>query len=209
MSAEKPEYNPEVEHKDENPEEVSNRNDTMEKCLKSLGPEKLQEFQAKFREYDKDASGYLDKKEFLKYLSAEWPSMSPSVRKLMFNVLDVNHDKKVSWEEFIEGMRAMWLREEGKSEALFRMFFNACDKGKKGPDGVEVKKGYLTYKEFTKLLKLLDERYGYFQRKALFNASDVNKDGQFTFEELAPLLLTLMAERMKKDLLKLKKELTK
>ena len=205
MSAEKPEYNPEVEHKDENPAEVNARNDRMAKDMQSLSPEKLEEFRTKFVAYDKDASGYLDKKEFLKYLSAEWPTMNPRVRKLMFNVVDVNHDKKVTWEEFIEAMRAMWLRDEGQSGALFRMFFNACDKGKKGADGVEVKKGYLTYKEFTKLLKLLDERFGYFQRKALFNASDVNKDGKFTFEELAPLLVTLVAEHMKKDLAKLMK----
>lgn len=147
-----------------------------------IDPECQQGFRDAFNAVDENHNGTLDKKEFRKFMVQ---AGQERLSKYIFEVIDKDHSGDVSIEEFLEFGQAMWDIVTKKDMTRYlKMIFDACDKGKKGPDGKEVKKGYLTYKEFLKFMKYTGAKVGFFQRKKAFRNYDEDHSGTIEFTEI-------------------------
>ncbi|KAH0793772.1 EF hand family protein [Histomonas meleagridis] len=137
-----------------------------------------------FNLFDQDHSGYLDKKEFEAFLKA---AGKKEHAKYLYKIVDSNHDGKISFDEFWAFMQTMiQIQLHRDLSGYLRMIFDACDHGKgRGRDGREIKKGYLTRKEFFKFLEITTAKKHNFLDNFLNSLRfDRNGDGKITFEEI-------------------------
>lgn len=138
-----------------------------------------------FRQIDTDESGRIDRNEFQRFLIK---TNQHKENKYLFDIADANHDGTISLDEFLKLMISLWkMSTTGDGTAYTRLIFNTCDVGKtRDQNGKEVKKGYLTYKEFVKFMKIsrFHGDLGFFDRKKLFRIYDEDGDGKITFDEI-------------------------
>lgn len=138
-----------------------------------------------FRQIDTDESGRIDRKEFQRFLIK---TNQHKDNKYLFDIADANHDGTISLDEFLKLMISLWqMSTTGDGTAYTRLIFNTCDVGKKRDiNGKEIKKGYLTYKEFVKFMKIsrFHGDLGFFDRKKLFRIYDEDGDSKIRFEEI-------------------------
>ena len=154
----------------------------MQSMAVGIDPECERGFRETFASVDKNGNGTLDKKEFRQFMIL---ANQEKLSKYIFEVIDKDHSGDVSIDEFLEFGQAMWDIVTKKDMTRYlRMIFDACDHGKKGPDGKETKKGYLTYKEFLKFMKYTGAKIGFFQRKSAFKNYDQDGSGTIEFNEI-------------------------
>lgn len=130
-------------------------------------------FKTAFQQVDTDQSGFLDKKEFRQFMIQ---AKKEKVSKYLFNVIDKDHNGKVSLAEFLEFGRATWaIVSSGDARAYMRMLFDACDVSHKGQ---------LTKKEFLKFMQCAGAPIGFFQRGKQFKKWDADGNGTVDFDEI-------------------------
>ena len=154
----------------------------MEQMTVKIDPDCQRGFREAFASVDADKNGQLDKKEFRRFMVQ---AGQEKLSKYIFEVIDKDHSGGVSIDEFLEFGQAMWDIVTKKDMTRYlKMIFDACDVGPKGPDGKEVKKGYLTYKEFLKFMKYTGAKIGIFERKKAFKNYDEDGNGKIEFSEV-------------------------
>ena len=154
----------------------------MEEMSVMIEPDCQRGFREAFDKVDTNHNGRLDKKEFRQFMIQ---AGQERLSKYIFEVIDKDHSGDVSLDEFLEFGQAMWdIVTKKDMRRYLKMIFDACDVGSKGADGKEVKKGYLTYKEFLKFMKYTGAKIGLFERKKAFKNYDEDGNGKIEFSEV-------------------------
>ena len=156
-----------------------------------------------FQKYDKDHSGALDKKEFRSYF-VEATRLTLGVTRnhqYVFEIIDADHSKTVSFDEFIAFQDAMLeIQESMDIKKYYKMIYDSCDRGSKG---------YLTPKEFKKFLKYMGMKVGVFEAKKQVKTFDIDGDGKIEWSEITETLdrqAREAAEQLEKQLARLREK---
>lgn len=78
---------------------------------KRFSPEEQTQLRNTFKNYDRDASGAIDKSEFQQALKdMGHDDMTEEKLQAMFNVVDLNHDGVIDWSEFLKMMEHLKIQ---------------------------------------------------------------------------------------------------
>lgn len=137
-------------------------------------PELIEEYRKDFNRVDKDKNSYLDKKEFKQYLLEQ--GYEKKMVKVTYQIVDRNHDNKISFEEFACFIQAsVKYVSENDINSYLKLVFDSCDKNKDGK---------LDKKEFTQFMKFMDIPVGFFQKDKTFKKIDTDHSGSIEFPEI-------------------------
>lgn len=151
-------------------------------------PELLEEYRKEFDRIDTDKNSYLDKKEFKQYLLEQ--GYSKKMVKVTYQIVDCNHDNKISFEEFASFVQAsVKIISENDVNEYLQLVFNSCDKNKDGK---------LDKKEFTKFMKFMNIPVGFFQKDKKFKKVDTDNSGTIEFPEILQFYNFEMSNQDKK-----------
>ena len=126
-----------------------------------------------FKSADTNGDHTIDRKEFMVAMDGH---IKKKVAKYIFDAVDQSGDGKITLDEFNKFMLACIAVDSANNFVeLFRLEFDACDKGKKG---------YLTMKEFVRFAKMNNVSINFFNKKKQFKAFDANGDGKIDWEEV-------------------------
>ena len=131
---------------------------------------------------DTDCNGYITPDELHQFCLASNPDIAsdPQLFKSVFNLIDVNGDGKISFEEFKRIVQAHNVAiVDGKVDQDRANFFLIDADGD----------GYITMDEFNRLLRISNPGVVLDQKKIrnLFNKFDFNCDGRLSFDEFKAL----------------------
>ncbi|KAK0060105.1 calmodulin-2/4 [Biomphalaria pfeifferi] len=133
-------------------------------------------WQALFKAADQDHSGFLDKAELFRLIKSANDNVSEGfVEKFFHFTSHSSGPHKISFEEFVEGMKHM-------EEFLTQMtaFFHKFDINKNG---------CLEKSEFRKALEFTGRKYDDKEFETIFQKTDANKNGQISLEEFLKTML--------------------
>jgi len=176
-----------------------------------------------FLQFDADASGYLDRKEFKKCLqSAELGNLGKKEIRRIMSEADENDDGVLEYREFVPVMveivhglkakaEAAAAKEEAEEEAreavemhllhgMPREELEALMSGifmAADADG----SGVLDRKEFSKCLKSAELGLSRKEINLLLSECDVDGDGKISYAEFMPLCFNILVERFKDEVL--------
>ena len=134
----------------------------------------LDEYRAEFNFVDKDKNGFLDRDEFIDYLVKQ--GTDKKMAKVTCKIVDVNHDNKISFDEFAEYIHSsIAICENNDVEAYLRLVFKSCDKNHNNS---------LDKKEFKKFMKFMNIPVSFFNASKKFKQFDTDKSGSIEFDEI-------------------------
>ena len=130
-----------------------------------------------FDEADRDESGDIDKREFIKF--AKKNGIDKDSADLLFYIYG-SEDEDISFEKFCEFLTTLQKCAEEQSEMpLWREFFNYLDKDKNGS---------ISFDEFIEFGKICCPKVSQEDLKAEFDGVDVDKSGLIDFEEMLKII---------------------
>ena len=132
-------------------------------------PDMIEEYRKEFNAIDVDHNGYLDKKEFKKYLLKN--GYKERQVKITYKIVDVNHDHKIHFEEFANFIQStVEIIEKNDVNKYLKLVYKSCDKNNNGT---------LNKKEFARFMKCMDIPVNFFNKSKKFKEADSNKNGHF------------------------------
>ncbi|KAK8900516.1 Calbindin [Tritrichomonas musculus] len=143
------------------------------KRIHSIKEQDLPKLQKKFEKYDKDHNGYLDREEISRFMGDM--VQDDSLPGLAIQIFDTNGDGKISFQEFGEFYSAL-KQVPQDSFILYRMLFDALDKGDKGYLNQEEMRRFFPY--VIQPGQTIDEIITSFQKNGLLegNGTKLTKD---------------------------------
>ncbi|KAK8883997.1 hypothetical protein M9Y10_043100 [Tritrichomonas musculus] len=148
--------------------------DNIHFTVPEFDPDLIEEYRKEFNAIDVDHNGYLDKKEFKKYLSDQ--GYKEKQIKITYKIVDVNHDHKIHFEEFAHFIQAtVQIVEKNDVNAYLTLVFKSCDKNHNNT---------LNKKEFVRFMKCMDLPVGFFEKNKKFKEVDTDKSGHIEYDEI-------------------------
>lgn len=137
-------------------------------------PDLIEEYRKEFNAIDVDHNGYLDKKEFKKYLLSQ--GYKERQVKVTYKIVDVNHDHKILFDEFARFVQStVEIVANNDVSYYLKLVYKSCDKNNNGT---------LNKKEFIRFMKCMDLPVNYFKRNKRFKEADLDKDGKINYDEI-------------------------
>ena len=137
--------------------------------------EELEEYRAAFTMFDKDGSGSISAKEFLKVLKNLGQNVSKEEAANIMKELDKDNSGEIDFDEFISYMRSIKVQEELNEEDIVIRAFQTFDENKDDVISIE---------EFRHILcNLGQDRFSQEECDEIFKEADLNKDGILNYRE--------------------------
>lgn len=146
-----------------------------------------------FAKFDKDGSGSIAKDELLRILKSLMPDLTLSQCETIFNVIDVDHNLSVDYNEFVAWAlsgahigktrkslaQQLEIKRNPNVEQRLKLLFHKFD-----VDG----SGTICKKELTNILKILLPDMDGDTRNHFFERGDKDRNGQIDYEEFVTFL---------------------
>ena len=137
--------------------------------------EELEEYRAAFTMFDKDGSGSISAKEFLKVLKNLGQNVSKDEAANIMKELDKDGSGEIDFDEFISYMRSIKVQEEINEEDIVIRAFQTFDENN---DDV------ISIDEFRHILcNLGQDRFSQEECDEIFKEADLNNDGVLNYRE--------------------------
>lgn len=137
--------------------------------------EELEEYRAAFTMFDKDGSGSISAKEFLKVLKNLGQNVSKEEASNIMKELDKDNSGEIDFDEFISYMKSIKVQEELNEEDIVIRAFQTFDENKDDVISIE---------EFRHILcNLGQDRFSQEECDEIFKEADLNKDGVLNYRE--------------------------
>lgn len=142
--------------------------------------EEIAEYRAAFDMFDKDHSGSISSKEFLKVLKNLGQNVTKEEAENILKDLDQDGSGEIEFEEFISYMRKIKIQEELNEEDVVIKAFQSFDGNK---DDV------ITVMEFREILcKVGQDRFTDDEVDEIFKEAELMNDGQLNYREFVQSL---------------------
>ena len=124
-----------------------------------------------FQKYDTNGNNTIDRNELIDIIT-EAKGQRPTKKEIdkLLQKIDVNHDEKISYDEFRNAMKEMNSSRQKEIKECFDQFD-------------QDKNGIIDKKELYDILKTTGEGVDIMQVDVLFELYDTNKDGKIDFNE--------------------------
>lgn len=142
--------------------------------------DEIEEYRLAFNLFDKDGSGSISTKEFLKVLKNLGQNVTKEEAQNIMNDLDQDGSGEIDFEEFISYMRKIKVQEiietkEQEEEDIVIRAFQAFD---------EDNDDFISLDEFRKIICHIGQnRFSQEQCDEIFKIADLNKDGLLNYRE--------------------------
>jgi calmodulin len=137
--------------------------------------EEIEEYRAAFNMFDKDGSGAISSKEFMKVLKNLGQSVTKEEASNIMKDIDADGSGEIDFDEFITYMRKVKIQEEINEEDAVIRAFMTFDVDK---DDV------ISLDEFRHILcNLGSDRFSQDECDEIFKEADLNKDGVLNYRE--------------------------
>jgi Ca2+-binding EF-hand superfamily protein len=172
------------------------KRDSVAEFAREFSWENLGTLKEYFDDIDQDKDGQITLPE-LSVLLKEWTFATDAEIETLFNELDQNGDKKISFQEFVHGLqwmqKSMWLQsQEPAQEHSPSLPPKSEQSQKKRPDSLKRSASIANF-----LNSLKEEQIK--EIRELFKLCDTDGDGVITKEELSKLMADLGVETTKAD----------
>lgn len=147
----------------------------IEKRILDIPVEEIEEYKRAFEMFDKDNSGTISAKEFIKVLKNLGQNVTKEEADNIIQDLDTDGSGEIDFEEFITYMQKIKVQEEIDEEDAVIKAFQTFDADKSGTISME---------EFRHILcDLGQDRFSTEECNEIFKEADLNNDGILNYKE--------------------------
>lgn len=140
-----------------------------------LSPEEIEEYRDAFDLADRDGSGTISNKEFMRMLKNIGMSMSEKQANALMNEIDKDHSGYLDFNEFVSYMTKVRVQEQINEEDAIIRAFQFFDTNKNGELSIE---------EFTNVLcKLGRDPFNEYECQEIFKAADIDNNQSLNYRE--------------------------
>ena len=136
--------------------------------------EELEEYKEAFALFDKDGSGDITLKEFLKVLKNLGQNLSKDEADKLLKELDTDGSGSIGFDEFVSYMKKTRIEEEVEDEDIVIKAFMTFDKDQSGS---------ISNQEFRHILCNLGDKFTQEECDEIFKEADLDNDGVLNYRE--------------------------